>query len=120
MQDQHKELEKVEADEKRLNEQLAETAKKKAALKAEIAKDLIDDIKAKVKMFGITPEQIFGALNVSRVRKEKKVKAPVKPTEFLYQSAKGEGWTGGRGRMPDWVKAVKDSGGDIEKYRIQK
>ena len=121
MLDQEKALEKIEADEKRLNEQLAETAKKKAVIKAEIAKGLIAEIKAKVKMYDITPEQIFGSLNVSQApKKVKKAKSSVKPTEFLYQSEKGEGWTGGRGRMPDWVKAVKDGGGDIEKYRIQK
>jgi len=125
MTDQQKALEQIEADEKRLNEQLVETAKKKTALKAEIAKDLIADIKAKVKMYDITQEQIFGPLDISQKPKIKNVKSrtkttPDKPTEFLYQSAKGEGWTGGRGRVPDWVKAVKDGGGDIEKYRIQK
>ena len=32
---------------------------------------------------------------------------------------RGEGWTGGRGPTPKWVKDVKDAGGDIEKYRVK-
>lgn len=120
MLDQEKALEKIEADEKRLNDQLAETAKKKATLKAEIAKGLIADIKTKVKMYDITPEQIFGNLNASQTPRAKKTKSPVKATNFLYMNDQGEGWTGGRGRVPDWVKAIKDAGGDIEKYRLGK
>lgn len=118
MTDQEKALEKIETDEKRLNEQLAETVAKKAVLKAEIARDVIADIKSKIKIYDITPEQLFENPKPAKEKIIKKVKSPSKVAEFLYRSNKGEGWTGSRGRMPGWVKAIKDGGGDIEKYRI--
>lgn len=115
--DQEKALEKAMEDGRRLVEELAENSKKQESLKAEIAKEIISDIKKKVQIYGITVDQIF---NIASSKKVKKAKLPSKIAEFLYRSDKGEGWTGGRGRVPDWVKSVKEAGEDIEKYRINK
>lgn len=35
-----------------------------------------------------------------------------------YRNAKGETWSGGRGRKPKWVSEALARGEDIEKYRV--
>jgi DNA-binding protein H-NS len=73
---------------------------------------VIADIKAKMKEYGITPEDLGG----SAVRKSaapSKSKAPAK-----YRGPNGELWSGGPGRRPEWVKAVTASGQDLESFRI--
>ena len=80
--------------------------------KQELA-NVIADIKAKMKEYGITAED----LSSSPVRKvagtASKAKAPAK-----YPGPNGELWSGGPGRKPDWVKAALAAGQNIESFRI--
>ena len=116
MDDNQKALEKIESENKKLADQIAENNKKRESIIAETKNKVIAAIKSQVKQYDISAEEIFGTVKVAKVKKAKKsTPAPV----FLYMSEKGEGWTGGRGATPKWVKAVKDAGGDIEKYRIK-
>lgn len=78
--------------------------------KQELA-NAIADIKAKMKEYGITLEDL-GATS-GRKASGSKAKSPAK-----YRGPNGEPWSGGPGRKPDWVKAVMAEGKDIESFRI--
>lgn len=115
MDENQKALEKIEAENKKLADQIAENNKKRESIIAEAKTKIIAAIKSQVEQYQITADEIYGIAKVAKVKKSKKsIEAPV----FLYKNEKGEGWTGGRGATPKWVKAVKDAGGDIEKYRV--
>jgi DNA-binding protein H-NS len=77
--------------------------------KQELA-NVIADIKAKMKEYGITVEDLGGT---SSRKSAGKSKAAAK-----YRGPNGELWSGGPGRKPEWVKAVVASGKSIEDYRI--
>lgn len=117
MDDNQKALEKIEAENKKLADQIAENNKKRESILAETKNKIIASIKSQVEQYKITADEIYG---ISKVAKVKKVKKSITTPVFLYMSEKGEGWTGGRGATPKWVKAIKDAGGDIEKYRVKK
>ena len=74
--------------------------------------NVIADIKAKMKEYGITVEDL-GASSSGRRAPASKSKAPAK-----YRGPNGELWSGGPGRKPDWVKAALAAGQDIEAFRI--
>lgn len=78
--------------------------------KQELA-NVIADIKAKMKEYGITVEDLSGG--AARKATGSKSKAPAK-----YRGPNGELWSGGPGRKPDWVKAALAAGKDIESFRI--
>jgi len=117
MDNHDKELEKIDAENKKLADQIAENQKKRQSIIAKTKIKVIENIQAQVKQYEITAEEIFGT---GKVIKTKKVKKSTNAPVFLYMSEKGEGWTGGRGATPKWVKAKKDAGEDIEKYRVKK
>ncbi len=75
---------------------------------------VVQEIKAKMKEFGITVEDLGGSSALS-VRKSAKVKsnAPAK-----YRGPNGELWAGGLGRKPEWVRAVLAQGGNMDIYLI--
>lgn len=75
---------------------------------------VLADIKAKMKQYGITVEDLGGVARKSSGKAaSSKVKAPAK-----YRGPNGELWSGGPGRKPDWVKSVVAAGKDIESFRI--
>ncbi len=79
------------------------------ARKNELA-EVIADIRAKMKQYGVTVEDLGGT---SKGRKASKAKAPAK-----YRGPNGELWAGGPGRKPEWVRSAIASGKNIEDYRI--
>ena len=78
--------------------------------KQELA-NVMADIKAKMKEYGITLEDLGGT--TARKAGGTKAKAPAK-----YRGPNGELWSGGPGRKPEWVKAVVAAGQTIEDFRI--
>lgn len=77
--------------------------------KQELAQ-VIADIKARMKEYGITIEDLGAAPGRKAAGK---AKAAAK-----YRGPNGELWSGGPGRKPDWVKAALAAGKDIESFRI--
>ena len=73
---------------------------------------VIADIKAKMKEYGITVEDL-GAASVGRKGGAGKSKAPAK-----YQGPNGELWSGGPGRKPEWVKAAVAAGQSLDQFLI--
>lgn len=72
--------------------------------------EVIADIKAKMQTYGLTIQdlQVTPVLNKSH-----KSTAPIK-----YRGPNGEGWSGGRGVKPAWIKEALRVGQDIEKFRV--
>ena len=59
---------------------------------------------------------MFGAIATPpKPKKAKKAKAEL---VVRYRDENGNTWHGGKGPNPKWVKAIKDAGGNIEKYRV--
>ncbi len=73
--------------------------------------NVIADIKAKMKEYGITVEDLGGSSG--RKPGVSKAKNPAK-----YRGPNGEMWSGGPGRKPEWVKTVLAAGKNIEDFRI--
>ncbi|MDP3131887.1 MAG: H-NS histone family protein [Burkholderiaceae bacterium] len=80
--------------------------------KQEIA-GVIHEIKAKMKEYGISAEDL-GAGSTS-VRKSVKSKS-VAPSK--YRGPNGELWAGGLGRKPEWVREILSKGGSMDAYLI--
>lgn len=76
---------------------------------------VIQDIKSKMKEYGLTVADLGGAA-VSGPRKaspKSKSTAPAK-----YRGPNGELWAGGLGRKPEWVRAVLAEGKNIDDFLI--
>jgi DNA-binding protein H-NS len=71
---------------------------------------VINDIREKMTQYGLTLRDIS-----TPELKAASSRAPAPPK---YRSPQGQLWAGGRGRKPDWVRAVLAAGEDLEKYRI--
>ena len=102
----------MNADKQALDALKAQKAQIDAQIKAQEAAMLdgvIAQVRNTVREFGLTAAQIFGAGRTSVAKKGKTV---------AYRDGNGNTWSGGRGRVPDWVKSVKAAGGDIEKFRV--
>lgn len=105
-----------------------------AARKAEIGAALAD-IKAKMKVYGITLEDLGGKPSATRgrrpgsgksikadkgIKKAEKAKAPKtrKPVAAKYRNTEtGETWTG-RGKPPKWLAALEASGRKREEFVV--
>lgn len=83
------------------------------ARKAELA-SVINDIKEKMKTYGITVADLGGVAG----KKAGKVAKAKTASEPKFRGPQGELWAGGPGRKPEWVRAILAAGQDIEKYRI--
>jgi DNA-binding protein H-NS len=78
--------------------------------------DVIEDIKQKMKSYGLTAQDLgFSGSGGTRRRKStgSAAKAPVK-----YRGPNGEGWSGGRGRKPRWVTEALAKGKKIEDFAV--
>lgn len=88
-------------------------AQAEQARKAELA-EVIADIKAKMKQYGITAADLGGATSSSSKKSgSAKSAAPAK-----YRGPNGELWAGGPGRKPEWVRAVLAQGKSLDEYLI--
>ncbi|MEY5099188.1 MAG: hypothetical protein RJA36_1907 [Pseudomonadota bacterium] len=79
--------------------------------KQELA-NVIADIKAKMKEYGISVEDL-GSAAAGRNKGSSKSKAPAK-----YRGPNGELWSGGPGRKPEWVKAALAAGQSLDQFLI--
>lgn len=93
-----------------INQAQALMAQAEQVRKQELA-NVIADIKAKMKEYGISLEDLGGSS--TRKAAGGKSKAPAK-----YRGPNGELWSGGPGRKPEWVKSVLAAGKNIEDFRI--
>ena len=74
---------------------------------------VVQDIKAKMKEYGITAEELGAPSSKKRKLGSSKSKAPAK-----YQGPNGELWAGGLGRKPAWVTTLLAQGANMDDYLI--
>lgn len=95
-----------------VNQLIAELQNEKSQILSKERGNVIAEIKQKIIDFNITSSDL-GFSNQPETKKSANKKAVV-----MYKNEEGLTWSGGRGRQPEWVKAIKEVGGDIEKYRV--
>jgi DNA-binding protein H-NS len=94
-----------------IQKQIAELQKKAEQLRVQEKSHIIDQIRAQIKEHGLTAADL--GLSASRAATRAKAGRTIK-----YRDAMGNTWSGGRGRKPEWVKAIVASGQDLEKFAV--
>jgi DNA-binding protein H-NS len=74
---------------------------------------VIQDIKAKMKEFGLTVADLGGSASGTKKTAKSKSDAPAK-----YRGPNGELWAGGLGRKPQWVAAILAEGKSLDDFLI--
>ena len=74
---------------------------------------VIQDIKAKMKEFGLTVADLGGSVPGAKKAAKSKSDAPAK-----YRGPNGELWAGGLGRKPQWVAAILAEGKSLDEFLI--
>ena len=98
-----------------IKKQIAELQKQADEIVSLEREKIIAEIKQKVADFNISASDL--GLSKKSSKKKSGITTATEPV-VKYKNEKGETWSGGRGRQPDWVKVIKAAGGDIEKYRL--
>ena len=74
---------------------------------------VVQEIKAKMKEYGLTPADLGGSGTVPKKVGKSKSSEPPK-----YRGPNGELWAGGLGRKPEWVRAVLAQGKSLDDFLI--
>ncbi len=100
--------------------QMAELQKQHDAIVANEKATIIAEMKEKISDYGITANELGFQLSApTKVKPPKSAPADKPKAEAKFRGPNNEEWSGGPGRRPEWVKAIIEAGGDIEKYRIK-
>lgn len=103
-----------------LKEQAEKLLAQAEQMRRQETEDAIADIKAKIKAYGLTAEDLglsvssSGRQRASRRASSAKPSAPAK-----YRGPNGETWSGGRGRKPQWVVDALAKGRKLEDFEIR-
>jgi DNA-binding protein H-NS len=95
-----------------IQEQIAQLQLKAEQLRLQEKNAVIAEIKSKMKTHGLTVADLGLAASGKSSVKSKA------PKTIKYRDAQGNTWSGGRGRKPDWVKAILAAGQDLEKFAV--
>ena len=77
--------------------------------------DTISDIKEKIRLYGLTAQDLgLAPSGPGRAGKSKKVQPAIK-----YRGPNGETWSGGRGRKPGWVTKALQDGKSLEDFAVK-
>ena len=109
-------LAKLEAEHKRRIDALKEVETQLTAIRAANRDAKLVELKKQIADYGFTAIDVFGTIATSS--KPKKTKKAKSELVARYRDENGNTWHGGKGPNPKWVKAIKDAGGNIKKYRI--
>ena len=109
-------LAKLEAEHKKRMDALKEVEAQLAAIRAANRDAKLVELKKQIADYGFTAIDVFG--NIATPSKPKKTKKTKTELVVRYRDENGNTWHGGKGPNPKSVKAIKDSGGNIEKYRV--
>lgn len=78
--------------------------------------DVIQDIKEKVKAYGLSAQDL-GLSGGSTTRRKRSTGSATKAAA-KYRGPNGETWSGGRGRKPRWVTEALAAGKKLEQFAI--
>jgi DNA-binding protein H-NS len=76
--------------------------------------DAIADIKEKMRLYGLTAEDLGLGRAAGGRSARGKVAAVIK-----YRGPNGETWSGGRGRKPQWVTQALQQGRKLEEFAVK-
>ena len=98
-----------------LKEQAEKLLAEAEKVRAQEIADAIADIKEKIRAYGLTAEDLgFAKSGPGRGPRAKAAPGPVK-----YRGPNGEGWSGGRGRKPQWVVEALKQGKRLEDFAVR-
>jgi DNA-binding protein H-NS len=81
--------------------------------------DTIADIKEKVRLYGLTAEDLgLGRSSGPGTGRAKAAKS-ASAAAVKYRGPNGETWGGGRGRKPQWVMQALKDGRNIEEFAVR-
>jgi len=78
--------------------------------------DAIQDIKEKIKIYGLSPQDL--GFSGGATARRKRSSAPAKKSVVKYRGPNGETWSGGRGRKPRWVTEALAAGKKLEQFAV--
>ena len=89
-------------------------------LRAKELDAVVADIREKIKVFGLTPQDLgFRNRGVApRAQKMAGKPAGTVKAKTKYRGPNGEAWSGGRGRKPRWVTEILAKGKKLEDFAI--
>lgn len=102
-----------------LKEQAERLMEQAEQLRRQETQDAIADIKAKMRAYGITPEDLGFTAGPAGARAPRKAASPKGAGKPRYRGPNGETWSGGRGRKPQWVVKALASGRKLEEFEIR-
>jgi DNA-binding protein H-NS len=104
-----------------MQKQIAELQSKAEALKAQEVKDVTGRIREAIDVYGLTPDDLFGAVKAKA--SGKRAKATAAPSGKAASAPKykdpasGKTWTG-IGKRPGWFVAAVEGGADPQSLAI--
>lgn len=82
--------------------------------------DAIADIKEKIRVYGLTAEDLGLARSAGPGRAGRApARAAKSPAPVKYRGPNGETWSGGRGRKPQWVVEALQQGRSLEDFAVK-
>lgn len=80
--------------------------------------EAIADIKEKIRLYGLTAEDLGLARSSGPVTRGGRPKSAT-PAAVKYRGPNGETWSGGRGRKPQWVVEALQQGRNLEDFAVK-
>lgn len=102
-----------------LKEQAEKLLAQAEQLRRQETEDAIADIKAKIKAYGLTAEDLGLSVASGRQRAPRRGASAKAAAPAKYRGPNGETWSGGRGRKPQWVVDALAKGGKLEDFEIR-
>ncbi len=92
---------------------------KKLRQQAELLRsgEVIDEIKAQIEKYGLTPQDLFDEEALGQYKGEKVVHTRKKPDIKFKDPETGATWTG-RGKTPKWMQGILSKGGNKDDFAV--
>ena len=78
------------------------------------AQEALDEMEAVAKKYGFDIDELVAKKAEAMMMQQ----GTSEPVRFRDPANPANTWTG-RGRLPAWLKEIKDAGGDIERFRVR-
>lgn len=79
--------------------------------------EVIDEMKAKIQQYGISPQDLFDEEALSDYQPQKVVHSRKKPDVKFKDPETGATWTG-RGKTPKWMQTILSKGGNKDDFAV--
>lgn len=79
--------------------------------------EVIDDMKAKIQQYGISPQDLFEEHALATFQPEKVIHSRKKPDVKFKDPETGATWTG-RGKTPKWMQVILSKGGNKDDFAV--